>query len=333
MGKIDALVDQLDALPDNALAERIRILHDIRKLRLEFIGHLEQMETAMRELNRWYERITVKQRKAKLTHRSNDVERTPERVQSALPESRASAGNRQALRHRQGSFLVPSTDPGRQPADQGRPCLVHPIQPGGSQRHSGPAQSDPPGMPRALPAIPPGHECLDRQLSPNTFISTRWVPLLEGLEKMAERARKAIDLPAPVMPAGQRSKKVFMTEDDHGDRGWNAGNRLPEAPIHLTGQGGVKEIWEQAAKRQVSPAQPTAADRSPRAQGPGCHGRRGPQPACSRSRPTEAKIEAYAAQDMLPVDLEHMIVSGQRLSRRALDIGRCPTESRHRATA
>ncbi|MBD0678973.1 dermonecrotic toxin domain-containing protein [Pseudomonas sp. PSB11] len=320
MGKIDALVDQLDALPDNALAERIRILHDIRKLRVEFIGHLEQMETAMRELNRWYERITVSSEKAQLTpevtmlngrlsesnllylktgHLLETVKRFDTTKDLSWFHLQAQADSLRtkvdrALFTQYSLAEVSATRAQRNQILQ--ECLEHYRQ---FRR----------GM-NAWTASYPQHFHLDAV-----------GPLLEGIEKMAERARKAIDLPAPVMPAGQRSKKVFMTEDDHlliGVERWEPTTQKRQ--YILTGQGGVKEIWEQAANgkfRLLNPPQPTArpAHRDPGAMVEEARSRLQSQPAY------QAKIEAYAAQDMLPVDLEHMMVSeAGELSRRALDI-------------
>jgi hypothetical protein len=138
---------------------------------------------------------------------------------------------------------------------------------------------------------------------------------------MAERARKAIDQPAPALPSGQRSKKIFTTEDDHlliGVERWE-----PTTQKHqyiLTGQGGVQETWEQGANgkfRLLNPAAPTArpAQRNPAAMLEDARNRLQSQQAY------QSKIETYAAQDMLPVDLEHMMVSeASELTRRALDI-------------
>ena len=75
MDRIDALIDQLDALPDDALTERIRFCTR-PEIRVELLSELEQIETAMRDLNLWYERITVSTQKAQLTARSRGVERT-----------------------------------------------------------------------------------------------------------------------------------------------------------------------------------------------------------------------------------------------------------------
>jgi len=61
--RIDDLIDRLDALPDNALSERFRILRDVRKLRADFMHELDQIDATMRELNLWYERITVSNQK------------------------------------------------------------------------------------------------------------------------------------------------------------------------------------------------------------------------------------------------------------------------------
>ncbi|XLM14122.1 hypothetical protein DKB71_27370 [Pseudomonas sp. PLMAX] len=318
--RIDALIDQLDELPDSALAERIRILHDIRKLRLEVIGHLEQIETAMRDLNQWYERITVRTEKAQMT---SEVEALNGRLNEPTLLYLKTAHlletvNRfntvrdlswfhlqtqaESLRINVDRALftqfslqeVPATRAQRNQIFQ--ECLEHYSQ---FRR----------GM-NAWTASDPQHFYLDAV-----------APLLEGIEKMAQRARKGIDQPAPAVPAGQRSKKVFITEDDHLLIG---GERLEpttqKRQYILTGKGGVEEIWEQGANgksRLLNPPEPIArpVQKDAAAMIEDARNRLQSQPAY-RSR-----IQAYAAQDMLPVDLEHMMVNeANELTRRALDI-------------
>jgi hypothetical protein len=320
MDKIDALVDQLDTLPDSALAERIQILHDIRKLRAEFIDNLDQMETAMHDLNMWYERITVSSEKAQLTPevtmlngrlsesnllylRTGHLLETAQRFDTTQDlswfhlQTQAESLRLKVDRALFTQHNLPEVSATRVQRNQIlQECLEH----YGQFRR---------GM-NAWTASYPQHFHLDAV-----------VPLLEGIEKMAERARKAIDQPAPVMPAGQRSKKVFTTEDDHlliGVERWE-----PTTQKHqyvLTGQGGVKETWEQGANgkfRLLNPPKPTArpAQRDASAMVEDARNRLQSQQAY------QSRIEAYATQDMLPVDLEHMMVSeASELTRRALDI-------------
>jgi hypothetical protein len=156
---------------------------------------------------------------------------------------------------------------------------------------------------------------------PQHFHLEAVAPLLEGIEKMAERARRNIDQPAPSSPGGQRSKKVFITEDDHlliGVEHWESTTQTHR--YTLTGRGGHEEIWELGANgksRLLNP--PKQASGAPQ---------RNLQAlvddANTRLRSQEtykARVQAYATQDMLGVDLEHMMVSeASELNRRALTI-------------
>ena len=135
-------------------------------------------------------------------------------------------------------------------------------------------------------------------------------PLLEGIEKMAERARKAIDQPAPASPAGQRSKKVFTTEDDQlliGVERWEPTTQKRQ--YTLTGQGGFEEVWEQGTNGKFRLLNPQEQTHSPRSQEPWSVDRPMPAADCNAQAAYKTRVEAYARQDMLPVDLEHMMVS------------------------
>ena len=320
MNRIDALLDQLDALPDSALAERIRILHEIRKLRVEFVGHLEQMETAMRDLNMWYERITVSTEKAQLT---------PE---VTMLNGRLSESNLLYLKTGHLLEIVKRFD-----TTKDLSWFDLQVQADSLRTHVDRALFVQYSLPEVTATRAQRNqilqECLEhyRQFRrgmnawtasyPQHFHLDAVAPLLEGIEKMAERARKAIDLPAPATPAGQRSKKVFTTEDDHlliGVERWEPTTQ--KSQYTLTGRSGVEEIWEQGANgkfRLLNPPQPTTrpAQRDPSAMIEDARNRLQSQPGY------QTKVQAYAAQDMLPVDLEHMMVTeASELTRRALDI-------------
>jgi hypothetical protein len=323
MDRIDAFIDQLDALPDDALAERIQILHDTRKLRVKLLSELEQIETTMRDLNLWYERITVSTQKAQLRP---DVIRLNGRL------------NETNLLYLKTAHLLEVV----KRFDTTQDLSWFDLQ---TQAESLRLKIDRALFTQfSLPEVSATRaqrnqilqECLDlypqfrRAMKvwtasyPQHFHLDAVAPLLEGIERMAERARKTLDQPAtiaPAAPAGQHSKKVFTTEDDQlliGVERWELTTQTRQ--YIMTGQGGVQEIWEQGSNgksRLLNPVRPTTrpAQRDPVALVEDARNRLQSQPAY-RSR-----IQAYAAQDMLPVDLEHMMLSeAAELTRRALNI-------------
>jgi hypothetical protein len=145
--------------------------------------------------------------------------------------------------------------------------------------------------------------------------------MLDGIEKMAERARKAIAIAPPAATPGQRTKKVFLTEDDQWLIGEEHAVAVGAKPQYsVTGPGGYKEIWELAANGKSRLLNP----------------RNRPAPAGERSLESlvaearqrlssqeayQTRVQAYAAQNMLPVDLEHMMLSeANELTHRARGI-------------
>ncbi|KJZ43517.1 hypothetical protein [Pseudomonas fluorescens] len=318
--RIDDLIDRLDALPDTALGERLRILQDIRKVRVDFMHELDQIDAAMRDLNVWYERITISTQKAQLTS------------EVMMLNGRLSEANLLFLRTGHLLEIVKRFD----------------TTPDISWFYlQGQAENLRAKVDRAvftqysLPEVTATRaqrnqmlqECLDlysefrRKMNawtasyPQHFHLDAVAPLLEGIEKMAERARKAIDQPAPASPAGQRSKKVFTTEDDQlliGVERWEPTTQKHQ--YSLTGQGGFEEVWEQGSNGKFRLLNPPEQVIRPVQRDLGSL----VEDAQSRlqSQPSyQAKVQSYAAQDMLPVDLEHMMVSeASELTRRALNI-------------
>ncbi|MGZ7455377.1 dermonecrotic toxin domain-containing protein [Pseudomonas sp. Ma2-10] len=318
--RIDDLIDRLDALPDTALGERVRMLQDVRKVRVAFMHELEQIDAAMRDLNLWYERVTVSSHKTRLTS------------EVMMLNGRLSEANLLYLRTGHLLEIVKRVDT---TWDISWFYL------------QGQAESLRTKVDRALfthyslPEVTATRaqrnqilqECLDlysefrRNMNawtasyPQHFHLDAVAPLLEGIEKMAERARKAINQSAPARPAGQHSKKVFTTEDDQlliGVERWEPTTQRRQ--YSLTAQGGFEEVWEQGSngkfrllnppEQAIGPVQRDLGSLVEDAQ------RR------LQSQPSyKAKVQSYAVQDMLPVDLEHMMVSeAGELTRRALNI-------------
>lgn len=318
--RIDDLIDRLDALPDTALSERFRILQDARKLRVDFMRELDQIDAAMRDLNLWYGRITVSTHKAELTS------------EVMMLNGRLSEGNLLYLRTGHLLEIVKRFDTTRDISW----FYLH-----------GQAENLQAKVDRALftqyslPEVTATkaqrnqilQECLDlygefrRSMKawttsyPQHFHLDVVAPLLEGIEKMAERARKAIDQPAPASPAGQRTKKVFTTEDDQlliGVERWEPTTQKQQ--YSLTEQGGFEEVWEQGSNGKFRLLNPPENATRPVQRNLGSL----VEDARSRLQSQQtykAKVQAYAGQGMLPVDLEHMMVSeASELTRRALTI-------------
>ena len=318
--RTDNLLDQLDLLPAEALRERLRILEDIRKLRLEIMRDFDAIDVHMRDLNLWYPRITDKPKKTVLSRVFMDLNaRLNEANQLYLKTGqlleivkRYDSTNNVSWFYLQARAQALRTKVDRALFTQYRLPEASATR---AQRN------------RIL------KECLDlygefrRNMNawtasyPQHFHLESVGPLLEGIEKMAERARKAIDQPAPAVSAGQRSKKVFTTEDDQlliGEERWEPTTQKRQ--YTLTGRRGNEEVWEQGTNGKFRLLNPEQQGPHPVHQDLGAlmadaHSRLAAQAAY------KTRVEAYARQDMLPVDLEHMMLSeAGELGRRALMI-------------
>jgi hypothetical protein len=318
--RTDNLLDQLDLLPAEALSERLRILEHIRKLRLVIMRDFDAIDAHMRDLNLWYSRITDKPNKTVLSRAFVDL------------NARLNEANQLYLKTGQLLEIVKRYDTTsdiswfylqaraqtlRTKVDRAL-FTQYSLQEASATR----AQRN-----QIL------QECLDlygefrRNMNawtasyPQHFHLDAVGPLLQGIEKMADRARKAIDQPAPVSPAGQRHKKVFTTEDDQlliGEERWEPTTQKRQ--YTLTGQRGFEEVWEQGTNGKFRLLNPQEQRSHP------AHRDLGALTADARSRLAaqaayKTRVEAYARQDMLPVDLEHMMLSeAAELGRRALTI-------------
>jgi hypothetical protein len=151
---------------------------------------------------------------------------------------------------------------------------------------------------------------------------------LEGLTQVEAQARHAIRHRAPIKPKEPGGKQLFETEDNQlliGTESIDAGTR--EKRITIEGIDGFRETWLPRSSGkyhlQVRTA-PTAATLPTDVQPLLVEARRrlAAVPAYSN------KVQGYARQDMLPVDLEHMFNSeATELSIRAQAIERLsPTE-------
>jgi hypothetical protein len=320
MNRIDALTDSLDDLPATALAERLRTLEDIRKLRLEMLAEFDTIESLMHDLNHWYQRISVRLEKAQLT---------PE---VAMLNGRLNEAN--LLYLRTGNLLETVT---RYDTTQEVSWFI-------LQGQARPKRAE---VDRALFTQFSLHEvaatrgqrnqilqdCIDqydqfrRAMNawtasyPQHFHLDAVPPLLDGIEKMSERARKGLDIAPPDAPAGTISKKVFTTENDDlliGVEHWEPATR--QRHYTLTGRDGYKEIWEPATNgrfRLKNPRQQPAPSARGNLESSVTEARQ----KLASQEAYQTKVQSYATQGMLPIDLEDMMLKeANELSHRARNI-------------
>lgn len=320
MDSIDASIQRLDSTPATELSHRLKTLEDIRKLRLEMVKEFDRVNAHLRDLNHWYQRITVSAQKAQLTQ------------EVTLLNARLNEANILYLRTGNLLEMVTRYDTSNDLSwfflqNQAR-AIRDRVDRSLFTQHSLPEVSATKTQRnQILQACIEDYTQFRRDMNAWTasypqHFHLETVPLLmDGIEKMTERARKAIDLPAPAVPAGQISKKVFTTESDQlliGVEHWEPTTQKRQ--YTLTGQGGYEEIWEQGSNgkfRLLNPPSPPSHSAHKDLDSLLADARRRLQSLDTY----QARVQAYADQDMLPVDLEHLMLSeANELTRRALGI-------------
>ncbi|MHC8324201.1 dermonecrotic toxin domain-containing protein [Pseudomonas sp. GB2N2] len=320
MDRVDALTNDLDALPKSALAERLRVLEDIRKLRLEILKEFDVIDALMRDLNRWYQRITVRADKAKL---NSEV---------TLLNGRLSESNMLYLRTGHLLETVRRNDTSGELS-----WFILRGQERGKRTQVDRALFTQFSLPEATATRAQRNQILQDCIEqydqfrramnawtasyPQHFHLDAVPPLLDGIEKMTERARKAIDIAPPAAPAGTISKKVFTTENDElliGVEHWEPATR--QRQYTLTGQDGYKEIWEPATNgkfRLKNPRQQPVASAQRSLESLVTEARQKLQSQATY----QTHVQSYADRGMLPVELEELMVrEASELTRRADDI-------------
>ncbi|MBV4485307.1 hypothetical protein HU727_006875 [Pseudomonas sp. SWRI153] len=327
MDRIDALSARMDGLPPDSLSQRLNLLEQIRVARVALLQKLDDIEGLMRDLNLWHERISVRSHKtgvtpevtqlngrlseANLTYlKTGHLLETVKRFDSVSDVSWFYLQARaQSLRAKVDRALftqyslpeVSATKPQRNRILQ--ECIEHYTQ---FRRDM-----------KVWTTSYPQHFHLDAV-----------APLIEGIEKMEKRARKSIDLPSPPAPVGRGNKKVFTTEDGQlliGVERWKSTTQKRE--YVLTGQGGSEEVWEQGSNgkfRLLNPPEQASAPVQTNLPALVEDARK----RLEYQQTYKTQIESYAGQDMLPVDLEHMMVSeANELTGRALRIERLEAQN------
>lgn len=316
--RIADLTRQLDNLPSDALGQRLKWYEDIRKLRVEYVRLLDEMEVIKGEVNQWYERIRIRSEKEQMSSLVDEL------------NTKQSDANLNFLRTAQRLEIVQR---------YGSADDVSWLYLLGLARELRIKVDRALYMQYKLPEVIATREQRSKILQDCLALYTQfrremriWTtsypqhfhmevvePLMTGIEKIAERARRGIiEQPVSTPSVEKIKKKVFTTEDDQlqiGVERWEATSQKRQYVV--TGRNGYEEIWEQAGDgkfRLLNPPDqtPTSVQTDLAALVADARKRLDSQPTYL------ARVQAYAEQDMLPVDLEHMMVSeANELTRRA----------------
>ncbi|KHA70197.1 hypothetical protein NZ35_27150 [Pseudomonas chlororaphis] len=306
--KIKELKSVRNALPPGSLARHLEIMEEIRGLRVEMVQKLDHMDEFKEQVNYWYERVLAKDRPKisalvdKLnTHQSDAILlylKTSQRLE--IVKKAGSPDDASWL------YLLNLAEPLRDDIDR----VLY--------RHY--------DMPNIVGTTGERNrmlqECVDvsarfrREMAvwtasyPQFFHLEVVEPLLEGIDRLAERARAAINKPPAPRVAGRLLQRVFITEDNqlrHGVEQWD--NVTQTRRYRSTGRDGHEEIWEQGADGILRLTNP-----QPRVT-------RSPAGLSLATLVTEAQqrldnlaayrasVQRHADADMLPIDLQHMMDS------------------------
>ncbi len=311
--RITALKEKLDDLPGNAISQRLSLLEDIRQLRVEYLRKLDQMEVFKRDVNYWFDRVRLKKDKdqirldvetlnEKLSESNLTVLRTGFRLEIVKRYDTTSDASWLYLQGQAGELRVkvdraiyiqdslPEVNVTR---DQRNQILLDCISIYTQFRREM----------RAWTASYPQHFHLETV-----------EPLLNGIKTMTEWARKGLDQPAPAARPGQSGKKVFPSDDNQwliGIEKWDK----KKTRRHFEGNNG--EVWEPTSDGKFRRSNPPTETPEPTGVNIGmlvdeAQKRLDFQPTY------QSRVEAYADLDMLPVDLEHMmVIEAAELIRRA----------------
>jgi hypothetical protein len=320
--RLDPLVQQLNELPKDAINQRLITAEKIRVQRMDMLRELEQIEAHMKDFNHWYELITVRSQRTEIrlleNHREfNNRFSTANMLYLKICNRLESTKNFDNAQQLSWVYLQQQAHPLRVAVDralyvqfslaqvvatrsQRNQILLDCLDTYAKFRHS-------------MKAWTTSH--------PQHFHMEAVEPLMAGIEKMAERARHALDVPTVDVPPRAGTKKVFATEDGGwliGIEQWEPKTRRRQFTLSEEGQTGTAETWEQTASGSFRLQPRPALEQAPKDLNKlvaDARQRLSAQPAYL------AKVRSYGEQNMLPIDLEHMMITeADDLSRRADDI-------------
>ncbi len=313
---IQELINRLDATPFDQLTARSALRQQIRDKRLADYAMLLQLENAIETLNTWNRLVTITSQRQKLAGACEVINR------------RMSAKN---LRYTKTTTLLELVDHRKELGDVSWHYLQAPLKNTKHaayralyiQNHLVEVSTNRVQRNALLNACIETYERTRRNLNrwatsyPQHFDSGHLPELYGLLDDMSVRARKSLQEVELVVP-GEATRKVFETEDHQwliGVENWSESTHT--RLFTLTGAQGRLEIWEQSPSGRYRWVNPPALTPVPAAKNTQAL----ITEAQARLDATDAyigKVQGYARQDMLPVDLQEMLVrEADELSARA----------------
>lgn len=309
-----------NALPADAVVERLQHIEDIHRFRVEIVNKLEQLGELKDQVNHWYERILVKDR----PNISAQVDYTNARHSEAVLLY-LKTSQRLEIVKRIGSpddaswrYFATVAEPLRSKIDQRlyRQYDLPNIQSTTAERT------------RILQESIDACVEFRREMAvwtasyPQFFHLDVVESLLEGIDRLADRARAALNKPPEPKVAGKPLQRVFITDDNqlrHGVEQWD--NVTNTRRYKCTGSGGYEEIYEQGADGKLRLTNPRPAAARPPAGLSLAKLVTEAQQRLDDVANYRAKVQRNANKGMLPVDLEHMMKGrAGELTTRADDI-------------
>jgi hypothetical protein len=318
---IDLAVARLDATPYEQLSARATLREQIRAREIAILDLLRQLDSTIETMNSWIKRVTIPQQRQGLTSASEVINR------------HLSARHREQMKV---ETLLELVDHRKGIGDASWHYLQGPLNNSKSAVH------------RALYLQANMLEVSATQSQRNTLLNycvdvyaqmrgnlNRWTAsyrqhfdaayvqaLIDELNKMSERARKALTEPTSRAPAGS-TRRIFETDDQTLLIGVEHVDPVTKARRYtLTGAEGRTEIWEQGANGRFHLTNPAPVAPPVRAATNALALIDEARARLNAVQAYQRKVEEYARQNMLPVDLEEMLArEAEELLERARTIG------------
>jgi hypothetical protein len=308
--KLKKLRQAYNALPSDALAQRSKSLEEIRLMRIEMVEKLDHIQAFKEQMNHWYERMQAKHR-PKISAFVDSSNSHSSHNEASLLYWKTS--QRLEIVKKAGSLEDVSWDYLDELAEPLRHKIDH-------------ALFNQYNLPNIIATKSERNrilqECVDacsefrREMAvwtasyPQFFHLEVVDPLLDGIDRLAARARAGINKPPEKRVAGQPLQRIFITEDNqlrHGVEQWD--NVTQTRRYTSTGPRGHEEIWEQGADGRLRLTNPqNIAIRSPAGLSLAQLVTEA-QERLDNLPAYRATVQSNADRGMLPINLEHMMTS------------------------
>ena len=323
LDRIDELLTRSDTTPINDTRAHLRLMEQRKNTRKAFLQEFDQAYAAMEQVNLWNRRITQREHKARMAADVATVNKT-------LSET-----NYRYLKTAHLLEIISRVD-----AVDDTTWLYFHAQLKQARTQVGRVLFTQHNLPQVRASLAQRNRVFDDCLATYTDFRRNlnaWTlgypqhldleqvaPFLENLAKVEELARNALRNRTAITPTeGTTGKKLFETEDSRllvGVEHTDAATRQKRFTIE--GVDGRTETWLPRSSGKYHLSEPAASSQTPLASDV--------QPLLAEARkrlaavPTyKNRVEGYARQDMLPVDLEHMMsIEASELSMRAQAIER-----------